>query len=625
MSAGDTLTDILASARNGLGQVGDGLRNMKAKAADGFDKVVDKIKPAMGTAGEAVAGGAEKVAGKLRGAAAKAPVDLTGAGEFWKAGQGATAAPAAPGVGATVQAAVDSTKPAAPAAPIKSPLDPRFADPLADSNAKMRTMNNPVLDVDAVQQKIATGNQRFDQFHPQQPAQTVEQLRAAAAQTNTPQARAAYSGLDNTTGKGAAIARGGARLLAGAPLVMEGANVAQTAMNPNATGTDVMREGARGLLRGGLGTLGAMGGAALGSLVTPVAGTIAGGTMGGYLGTEAGDYIANRLVGAPRDLRGAPAAPGMVNELAPKPSPESVDPMRQQGVRSDQVMSGSSSATGGDVLNGRRLGWDDPQYVDQVRKNLGLRGAQAAPSHRGFYLKPGEDPNTATRPGRPTPGEGWSKNIGGGVRAMARVRAAEAYEQGNINERKLGQRDRELDIQAGKAGLEETKIRDDRRIKNQETFNKTIDAFADSTTPEDAGSSMIPGMSRRGDYVKRRAESLRSDIEFSVANRKDGRHIGDLSPTEQQQLIQASRIKDAYAAKGRDYFGDSFNSRDLYSYIPSSARQTATGRWEITMANGNKALVTEVAGGGFNWTKGNDPIQSDLLEMIKGVTKKGSK
>lgn len=127
--------------------------------------------------------------------------------------------------------------------------------------------------------------------------------------------------------------------------------------------------------------------------------------------------------------------------------------------------------------------------------------------------------------------------------------------------------------------------------------------------------------------IKNLEASLRTDINHSLGNRRDGKKYEDLNQTEREQLFLAKKFKDkvvdsrgGLANKASNFFGNKrFDSKDLYSFMPSGAEGTVIpfqGGYKIQTQNGNTMFVKQAMGGGFNWTGPNDPVDADLSALV---------
>lgn len=190
-----------------------------------------------------------------------------------------------------------------------------------------------------------------------------------------------------------------------------------------------------------------------------------------------------------------------------------------------------------------------------------------------------------------------------------------------------------------RAQLGYTMAKDDRNYRTErgDYNSKQFDTEIGSAAQEMVGPQKA-GLLGKADptyesQIKSKAASLGNDIRFTLADRKDGpKEFNQLSDGQKQQLFLAHKFKDnVTSARGgitqtvRDYIGAKrFDSRNLDSYMPASVSPTMLpGGYLVHFKNGNTAQVSTVAGGGFNWTGPNEPVDADMLAMIKNVMQPG--
>lgn len=167
-------------------------------------------------------------------------------------------------------------------------------------------------------------------------------------------------------------------------------------------------------------------------------------------------------------------------------------------------------------------------------------------------------------------------------------------------------------------------------VQNRENFGKRLTAAANADVP--AASAGVLGTEKgaqqsRDALVKQRADTLRERFEYSVGDRADGRRVEQLNPTEQNLLMdgnkyleRANASRDTWGSFFRNFFGDKqFDSKNVYSYIPKSVEPSALGGYIVHFGNGNQATVPDVAGGGFNLTKPNDPVDADVMARVAAL------
>lgn len=118
---------------------------------------------------------------------------------------------------------------------------------------------------------------------------------------------------------------------------------------------------------------------------------------------------------------------------------------------------------------------------------------------------------------------------------------------------------------------------------------------------------------------------MRGDVDYTVGKAK--MKPGDMSTSQVQMLMTLAKLKDraevgreSKTQWARDFFGNKrFDSRDLTSYVPSKAEGSIipfSGGYKITLANGNSVSVSAAAGGGFNFTGPNDPMDADVMALM---------
>lgn len=218
--------------------------------------------------------------------------------------------------------------------------------------------------------------------------------------------------------------------------------------------------------------------------------------------------------------------------------------------------------------------------------------------------------------------------------AIAGLSAYGAMSRMQKNDAELGVRQDANNVARQKAAFDMAdKNRADLR-KQQEVNRGTMDKELEDYARGKVGDPKINETA--GDHasrVKGELSKVRTDINYSLGNRKDGRKLEDLEPAERQQLLLAKSIKDRVVdARGdlgqkfRDYFGNKqFDSKDLYSYMPKRVEPTTAGGYKVLMANGNTMTVQAARGGGFNLTGPNDPVDADIQQLISPLVDKYEK
>lgn len=162
--------------------------------------------------------------------------------------------------------------------------------------------------------------------------------------------------------------------------------------------------------------------------------------------------------------------------------------------------------------------------------------------------------------------------------------------------------------------------------ENEQRVEKRTTEYARGKVAQPSGGLLSSG--DRQNYegqVKAKADETHELVKYSIADRKDGKTIGDLSPTEHNQLLLANDLREKITdARGgivqtmRDFFGNKqFNTKNLYSYMPTGAERSLQGGYLIHFANGNTAHVKETAGGQFQIFGPNTPIDADIMAVLK--------
>lgn len=513
----------------------------------------------------------------------------------------------------------------------ESPLRPAFADPLADSNARVRMANNPYLRTDAGQQAVGRANEMFKGPQP------------AAAAPVEPVAPA---------GRMAGLRAGAGRMVGGALRVA--APLALAAGVP-----DQLQHGATSMDDTIVGELGSPGfspqSTAAGSGFRAGAGNALSTLRRTGNALSFGLGLGDKVIGGVRDIaKGDLLGTTKFDDGAPAAAPSGNMP---PAVRNADVQPGTAQAEMPAVgtAPGRPVPMDDgsratPDLILQSN-NPSLRSADIPRGADNLPLAPadGHGAFRRTTPGNEGPAyaisnkvrEAPQDNAGdpsdprstvrNGLRAMAgaiphtlNVKAAQARESGVVKQAELG-------IKASAAQLALQKYRDDRGDNNRKNVESLITSTAESETPADAASGLLTSgataTAKRADMVKQRGAQLRKELEFSVANRKDGTRVEDLSHQDVQQLLLHRKMRDnVLAGRGeynqatRDFFGGKrANSDDLYSYAPAKVERATIpggGGYIVHSRNGNTMTIKAGQGGRFNWISPNDPIDADAAAVI---------
>lgn len=270
----------------------------------------------------------------------------------------------------------------------------------------------------------------------------------------------------------------------------------------------------------------------------------------------------------------------------------------------------------------------------------------ATPEEAAQYLQKSQDLGAIAAAGR----EGLRKDLGaingtgagsvpqglqdvakqGPAGAIASLSAYGAMSRMGKNQADVGLRRDANSIAAQKSSFDMASKNRDAKMKQDEvnrgTMEKEFEDFARSKVGEP---KMNETAGDHGARVKGKLSEIRSEINYSLGNRKDGKKLEDLSGAERQQLLLAKNFKDRAAGDQggiTKYFGNKdFESRDLYSYIPKSVKPTLTGGYDVVMPNGNTMKVSKAQGGGFNLFGSNDPVDADLAAMITPLVDKHEK
>lgn len=221
--------------------------------------------------------------------------------------------------------------------------------------------------------------------------------------------------------------------------------------------------------------------------------------------------------------------------------------------------------------------------------------------------------------------------------AIAGLSAYGAMSRMEKNKADLGVRQDANTIARQKANFDMAdKNRTDLR-KTQEVNRGTMEKELEGYARIKAGDKQINELP--GTYesrVKGELAKVRQDLDYSMGNRKDGRKLEDLSGAERQQFFLYKNIKDKVtdsrgqiSQKFRDYFGNKqFDSKDAYSYAPTGVEDTIQNglpALKVRLANGNTMVVSSAAGGGWNLTGPNDPVDADVMALVAPFVKEHEK
>lgn len=431
---------------------------------------------------------------------------------------------------------------------------------------------------------------------------------------------AAKVGMSGLEGVGS-VAKALGRRAPGVAQAYEVADSASKAFSPEGAAEPMWKHGLRlGARMAGIGggaALGAIPGAALGP-----AGVIGGGVAGGALGYEAMNGLTDWALG-PEPGQGIAdriKAAGMRAQAQPTaPTPADVE--------SGSV--GKPDANSGASNKFTRTG--DPD-VDYRNANAYLMAHGARPEQLADSgLRGGAQPAQAeddTAPFRKVAEKG-------GVHAMFALGGYGALSRIKSNEMNAGLRSQQIQATSDLARSQMV-LGQYNKDREYNTGREDNNAKVNDQALEDYTKSSIPGQNtnlitgeKPADYANRVAQEkskLADQINYTLGD-TSGKRIGQLDGTHLQQLLMGAKFK-AKLEAGRgdllnrmhDFTGNKqFDSRNLYSYMPSGAQPTMlpnSGGYRIQMKNGNTMTVYNARGGGFNLTSPNDPVDADAEQYI---------
>ncbi len=125
------------------------------------------------------------------------------------------------------------------------------------------------------------------------------------------------------------------------------------------------------------------------------------------------------------------------------------------------------------------------------------------------------------------------------------------------------------------------------------------------------------------DSIEKNAAKLKSDYEYSLQT--EGKSLKTASQRDIQKLHIADELQNKVLASREgwrkqfgDYYGTNrFNSRNKNDFLPVSVEASPMpGTKWLILRSGERIPVHEAAGGGFNWTKPNDPVDRQLTDAI---------
>lgn len=160
--------------------------------------------------------------------------------------------------------------------------------------------------------------------------------------------------------------------------------------------------------------------------------------------------------------------------------------------------------------------------------------------------------------------------------------------------------------------------------QNQESLDKEHTARAEAAVGGDT--SIFRTTGDREAAVKAAKSDIVNRFNYSVAD--SGKDTAKMSGPEKQQLYQAMDVQKSVEASrsgimqsAADYFGTGtrVNSKNAYSYMPRSVEPaTRPGEsWVVTMQNGNKIALKDLAGGQFQLLGPNVPVDADMMRLIQ--------
>lgn len=484
----------------------------------------------------------------------------------------------------------------------------------------------------------SVGNPNVGPGRPSAEAGAYQAERAAQAKSFADAAKPAASG-----GLRGALSTAGRAAGPAAAALSEGISLTGALSN----GENPIKAVGRSALRGGMTMLGGAAGAGLGTLAAPGAGTLAGGAAGAYAGQKVGNAAADYVFG--------PEAP------AAAPAPQAAQP--QSG-----VLEGHSSPSG-DYLNGQRLptAGAPGSGLRTVPVTAGeVMGGTANPA-------PGQGAFQRTTPGNP----GQAVAVGGDesvardaaqARANSEAAAAKNLRSGGAQPQpgvfgeiaqmqglrtkvqsdaardsatreglRLASTTRGQDItREGQQTSAALKIAELHRAMGNENetrvTKRTEDYVRSKMTPERAQLFNDPA-TRAAEEQKLKQQT--SDVQERIRHTQSltGKGVGELPEAQHSLLLKANDLRERLEGEGRkgvvafaqDFVGNKrFDSKNLYSYLPardgSGTVKPAipeTFGYSVEMGNGNKVKVYKLAGGGFNFTGPNDPMDSEAMELMQ--------
>jgi hypothetical protein len=628
---------------------------LKGASADAFDNVAERMR---GTH----AAGVESMQGARAAAVQPAAAEMGFGRAAQDFTQPARAAPVQPPA-ARLHPASAGVQPG-----IRSPLDPRFADPLGASNERIRNMNNPHLATPEGQRAVDAANRNF-QGGGRTPPPPGGTPPGGTPPGGTPPGGTPPGGGDivrATPEEIAAKKKQGGRLWRGAKYAVRNPGniaagaiplaIAEGAFKASRGETPEQLTGQGGALQGGateaydLATLGQ-------------GRKIAHGVKGAF-GAFTGDPDTYN--------RGRNELEAQIREARAAGDHELAKLRTEQLVSADETVEAPSTFRGGmfgflgDV--GRRFakGWGEGAQMERDAEGIplggargravvppgggqqdvdfGLTGNEGAPASdegliptlRGANVTPQElisNTRHVPVPGtgafqRTTPGN-RGQAIGIDTRAAQARDAAQAQQQrtprigdiavaaakfrgeqlaraGNRADAEVGIKQQQANTAAATAGL---------AVK--EARSKEVNSAIENHVAADSSISSIKDKDERAGVMTQRTADLKRRANYSLGRYNASQ--GNANPATVNDFLDADKFRNKIdAARGTwkqaftDYFGNKrYDSSNSFSYMPAYKKGS-----RLYAANGNSLGATEAVGGEFNWFGPNNPIDADMKRHI---------
>lgn len=547
----------------------------------------------------------------------------------------------------------------------ESPLRPSFQDPLADSNARIRAVNNPHLATDAGQQAVGRANDYF-KGPPQGGAggqPPVEPPAGAVGEAAEAGGAAAKAGLVSRGLRYAGRVAAPLTFAAGVPDQLHNGATSmddQIALELGSPSEGAAGSAYRGVAGNAVSLARRTGNALTDFSWLPGAGEnqrfqggdkVVGGLRDLFKGQPIGTTTFDANPSAPATTAKAQVATAAA---APQNKPVVIPTLRGANVTPEQMMNGVDSqgrphspqagfgafqrTTPGNRGEATALGDGSQdsyelspeqrayQYASQANmgpsetdKALAGRGAGAT-GLRGLASNVRANaPQVADQAGQ-VADRNYSIKTGANRLAQARL----YYDMGKDQRDFAAQRS----DKAFEHGVQANTVKDN----NEKRLDKVIDEFANanSSATSDTRPASVGGRARE-DYVKQEAAQHKEDVRYTAS--AHGIDVGSMRDSQLQTLLQASRIKQKYIASQGDagqiirgYFGGSVkDSRDLTSYIPDSVEPSSllgAGGWVVHLPNGGKMDIKEATGGNFKIFGQNKAIDADMMQLIRPLIAK---